>query len=111
MTPKPLLWVGTARDDLRAFPASARRRVGHALDLLQHGVELTDFKRMPTVGVGVYELRVRADGAYRVPYVVKFAEGIYVLHAFQKTASQTARLDLAVGSKRYRQLLAQRGGS
>ncbi|MCC6770810.1 MAG: type II toxin-antitoxin system RelE/ParE family toxin [Gemmatimonadaceae bacterium] len=38
----------------------------------------------PTVGTGVFELRVRADGAYRVFYVVKFAEGMYVLHAFHK---------------------------
>lgn len=64
----------------------------------------------PTVGTGVFELRVRADGAYRVFYVVKFAEGMYVLHAFHKKGGQTARLDLAVGTERYRQLLAQRGG-
>jgi len=75
---------------------------------MQHGIEPTDFKPMPTVGAGVYELRIRAEGAYRVFYVARFAEGIYVLHAFQKKAQQTTRLDLEVGAKRYRELIRQR---
>jgi phage-related protein len=108
MPHKPLLWTGSAREDLRAFPLSARRRAGHELDLLQQGIEPSDFKPMPTVGAGVYELRVRAEGAFRVFYVAKFAEGLYVLHAFQKKARETARLDLEVGAKRYREVLRQR---
>ncbi len=49
---------------------------------------------MPTVGDGVYELRIRAEGAFRVCYVTKRAEGIVVLHAFQKKTQQPAQLDL-----------------
>lgn len=108
MSPKPLRWVGKAREAVRAFPASARRRVGHELDLLQQGLEPTDVKPMPTVGAGVYELRIRAGGAFRVFYVARFAEAIYVLHAFQKKTQQTARLDLELGAKRYRELIKQR---
>lgn len=63
---------------------------------------------MPTVGAGVYELRVRAAGAFRVFYVVKFAEGLYVLHVFQKKTQQTAQLDVEIGAKRYREILRQR---
>jgi len=100
--------VGTAREAVRAFPASARRRAGHELDLLQQGLEATDVKPMPTVGAGVYELRIRAGGAFRVFYVARFAEAIYVLHAFQKKTQQTARLDLELGAKRYRELIKQR---
>lgn len=110
MSPKPLLWMGTAREDLRAFPASARRRAGHELDLLQQGLKVTDIKPMAVVGAGVYELRIRAAGAYRVFFVAKFAEGIYVLHAFKKKMQQTARLDLELGAKRYREVLARRRG-
>ena len=100
--------MGTAREAVRAFPASARRRAGHELDLLQQGLEATDVKPMPTVGAGVYELRIRAGGAFRVFYVARFAEAIYVLHAFQKKTQQTARLDLELGAKRYRELIKQR---
>ena len=84
MTHRPILWAGSAREDLRAFPESARRRAGHELDLLQQGLEPHDFKPMPSIGAGVYELRIRAGGAFRVFYVAKFAEGLYVVHAFQK---------------------------
>ena len=47
-------------------------------------------------------------GAYRVFYVAKFAEGLYVLHAFQKKTQRTERLDLELGAKRYREILRQR---
>lgn len=103
-----MLWVGSALDDLRAFPDAARRRAGQQLDLLQQGLEPHDFKPMPSIGVGVYELRIRAGGAFRVFYVAKFAEGLYVLHAFQKKTRQTGPLDVALGAKRYREILRQR---
>lgn len=105
---RPIHWVGSTLADLRAFPAAARRRVGQELDLLQQGMEPTDFKPMPSVGPGVCELRIRAAGAFRVFYVAKFADGLYVLHAFQKKTSQTARMDLELGEKRYRELLRRR---
>jgi len=62
---------------------------------------------MPTVGSGVYELRVRSEGAFRVFYVAKFADALYVLHAFEKKTRKTAGLDIEIGIKRYRQLLSQ----
>ena len=108
MTHRPILCAGSAREDLRAFPESARRRAGQELDLLQQGLEPHDFKPMPGIGVGVYELRIRAGGTFRVFYVVKFAEGLYVLHAFQKKTQQTGRLNVEVGAKRYREILRQR---
>lgn len=63
---------------------------------------------MPSIGAGVYEVRIRVQGAFRVFYVAKFAEAVYVLHAFQKKSQQTAPLDLEVGVTRYRALLAER---
>lgn len=85
-----------------------RRRAGHELDLIQQGLEPSDFKPMPSVGAGVYELRVRVQGAFRVFYVAKFAEAVYVLHAFQKKSQRTSPLDLDVGATRFRVLLVQR---
>lgn len=63
---------------------------------------------MPAVGDGVFEIRIRADGAFRVFYVAKLAEGVLVLHAFQKKTQRTAQLDLELAARRYRQYLTQR---
>jgi phage-related protein len=63
---------------------------------------------MPTVGQGVREIRVReADGAYRVIYVAKFTEAIFVLHCFRKKTQKTARDDLALATSRYRELVRE----
>ena len=110
MSRKSVYWLGSSLKDLREFPASARRRAGQYLELVQNGIDPIDFKRMPIVGPGAYELRIRAQGAYRVFYVAKFAEAIYVLHAFQKKTRRTGRLDIEIGAKRYRELIRRRPG-
>lgn len=81
---KPLLWVGSTLQDLRAFPGDARRIAGHELHLVQQGLEPDDWKIMGDVGPGVYELRIRTDLEHRVFYVAKFAEGVYVLQPFRR---------------------------
>ena len=108
MLESPLFWVGSARDDLRSFPAAARRIAGHQLHRMQHGLDAADSKPMPSVGPGVYELRIRTRGAYRVFYVTRFAEGIYVLHAFQKKTQRTRKADIELGRQRLRELRRQR---
>ena len=58
---------------------------------------------MSSVGPGACEIRVRdASGAYRVVYVAKFADAVYVLHAFQKKTQKTTRADLDLAVQRYR---------
>jgi phage-related protein len=100
---KPLRFVGNARDDLAAFPETARRTAGYELFLVQVGREPSDFKPMPDVGRGVYEIRVRdRAGAFRVIYVARLDDEIYVLHAFQKKTSKTSRLAIEVAKRRYR---------
>ena len=56
----------------------------------------------------MHEIRVRAGGAYRLIYVAKFAEAIYVLHAFQKKSRKTPRLDVELAKQRYRTLIRDR---
>ncbi len=81
---KPLVWSGSALDDLTAFPEDARQRSGYQLYRLQQGLEPIDWKPMQAIGAGVREIRIQTGRSFRVLYVAKFAEAIYVLHAFEK---------------------------
>lgn len=99
---KPLEWIGTSRDDVRRFPREARKKVGFELQAVQRGQNPSDFKPMPSVGPGVYEIRVHTLKAYRVFYVAKFQEAIYVLHAFHKKAQKTTKHDIELGRQRYK---------
>jgi phage-related protein len=104
--PKPVEFRGSSLDNLRAFPLPARREAGHQLDQVQNGQEPDDWKPMNTVGQGAKEIRIRdAAGTFRVIYVAKFADAVYVLHCFQKKTEKTSKADLDLASKRYRDLL------
>lgn len=105
---KAIEFRGSALDDLRSFPASARQEAGHQLDQLQQGLDPDDWKPMNTVGQGVREIRIRDEaGAFRVVYVAKFADAIYVLHCFQKKTQATSKPDLDLATKRYRDLVQE----
>ena len=100
---KPVRFIGSAKNDLSAFPRSARIRAGHELFMVQIGRDPDDWKPMSTVGQGVCEIRVRDQaGAFRVIYVARFEDAVYVLHAFQKKSRKTSRSDLNLAGQRYR---------
>jgi phage-related protein len=108
--PKPVEFRGSSLDDLRAFPLPVRREAGYQLDQVQNGQEPDDWKPMNTVGQGAQEIRIRdAAGTFRVIYVAKFADAVYVLHCFQKKTEKTSKADLDLASKRYRDLLKELG--
>jgi phage-related protein len=110
MDSKPVEFRGSALDDLRAFPQAARREAGYQLDRIQHGREPDDWKPMNTLGRGVREIRIRdTAGAFRVLYVAKFDDAVYVLHCFQKKAQKTSKADLNLTAQRYRDLLKELG--
>jgi phage-related protein len=69
---------------MRDFPADARRQAGFELDAVQRGMDASDWKPMTSVGNGVREIRIHVLGEWRVIYVARLADAIYVLHAFQK---------------------------
>ncbi|WP_184298843.1 type II toxin-antitoxin system RelE/ParE family toxin [Roseateles oligotrophus] len=99
---------GSSLDDLRAFPLDARREAGYQLDLVQGGRDPDDWKPMNTVGSGVREIRVRdAAGAFRVIYVAKLADAVYVLHCFQKKTEKTSKPDLDLAARRFRDLMQE----
>jgi len=71
--------------------------------MVQVGREPADFKPIPTVGSGAYEIRVRDQaGAFRVIYVAKFEDAVYVLHAFQKKSRRTSKADIELATGRYK---------
>lgn len=101
---KPLKFIGSSLDDLRAFPAEAGRTTGFELTFVQQGLMPSDWKPMKEVGSGVMELRIHVLGEWRVIYVARFAEAIYVLHAFQKRTQKTRQSDIELARMRYREI-------
>ena len=108
MTPKQVKWLGNSRESIREFPHDPRREAGYHLERVQAGKDPDDWKPMPSVGLGVKEIRVREGGAFRVIYVARFAEAVYVLHAFQKKANKTPKPDIELARRRFRELLQER---
>jgi phage-related protein len=108
MPVKPIAFLGGSLDDLRGFPADARREAGYQLDRVQRGLDPDDWKPMPSIGTGVREIRVRERaGAFRVIYIATFGDAVYVLHAFQKKTRQTAKRDVDLAASRLREQLAR----
>ena len=108
---KEIRWVGTAYDDLLEFPAGPRREAGFQLGKVQAGLDPTDWKPFDDVGVGTQEIRIKdSSGIYRVMYIAKFEEAIYVLHCFQKKRQATRKQDKATAEARYRAVVTARKG-
>lgn len=101
---KKLEFVGNSLDHLTDFPLEARREAGFELWQLQRGLNPSDFKPMPAVGAGAFEIRVHVLGEWRVIYVAKFKESVYVLHAFHKKTQKTRKEDIELAARRYKQI-------
>ena len=106
---KALRWLGSSYADLLAFPYEPRKTAGFQLGKVQAGLEPDDWKPFIEVGAGVREIRIRdSQGIYRILYVAKFEEAIYVLHCFQKKTQATSQQDKQIAQARYRALLQER---
>lgn len=102
---KPIVWIGSSLDDLKAFPDSARQCAGYQLGKIQHGELPDDWKPMGSIGIGVAEIRIRdAAGAFRVIFIARFGNAIYVLHAFHKKSQKTSWQDVDLARKRFRSI-------
>ena len=76
---------------------------------VQMGEQPRDFKPLAVVGAGVQELRVWAEaGTFRVLYLARFEEAVYILHAFEKKTQATRDADIDLARKRYQELLLAR---
>lgn len=106
---KEIRWLGSSYDDILKFPDDPRREAGFQLGKVQAGLDPDDWKPFDDVGQGTREIRVRdTAGIFRVMYVVKFEEAIYVLHCFQKKTETTAKRDRDIAEARYRAIVQAR---
>jgi phage-related protein len=99
---KPVIWLGASRAAVQEFPRPARKAAGHALLAVQCGLSPPDTKTMSSIGPGVAEIRVHVGGEFRVIYVAKHVEAVYVLHAFEKRTQRTRQGELELARTRLR---------
>ena len=101
---KPLEFLGSSQDDLKNFPAEARRAAGFELHFVQQGLAPSDWKPMKVVGAGAMEIRIRREGEWRVILVAKFENAVYILHAFEKKTQKTRQADILCAQRRYKEI-------
>lgn len=101
----PIEFIGSSLKDLINFPEKAKREAGYQLDKVQNGNEPSDWKPMKSIGKGVEEIRISDEtGIFRVIYLAKLDEKVYVLHCFQKKTQKTSQKDLETAKQRYKSL-------
>lgn len=99
---KSLIWMGSSLEDLRAFPEQIRKDAGFQLHRIQAGLEAVDWKPMAEIGKGVAEVRLRdRSGNYRVIYLSRTEDAVYILHCFNKKCQRTRQQDKTIASARY----------
>ena len=101
--------MGSSYRDLLAFPEEPRRQAGFQLGKIQAGLDPDDWKPFDSVGAGTREIRIKeADCTFRVMYVAKFAEALYVLHCLQKKTQKLGAHDKKIAETRYRAIINDR---
>ncbi|MFT4928874.1 MAG: phage-related protein [Phenylobacterium sp.] len=109
MAEKPIAWIRTSFDDLFNFPVQVKKEAGYQLHRVQNGYEPEHYKPFKQIGPGVNEVRIsETDGIYRIMYVAKFPEAVYVLHAFEKKTQKTSKKDIDTATTRYKAVIAER---
>lgn len=101
---KDLEFIGSSQEDIRNFPAEARRDAGFQLHFVQMGQNPSDWKSMKTIGAGAVEIRIHKEGEWRIIYVAKFQGKVCVLHAFEKKTQKTRQSDIALARQRYKEV-------
>jgi phage-related protein len=106
---RKIAFEGDTRQFIKSMPEAARRRAGYDHDLVQRDREPLNWKPFASVGQGVREIRIRVEGQYRIIYVAKFTDRVYVLHAFQKKTQKTRSADIELARQRYREIAMRVG--
>jgi phage-related protein len=104
-----ILWVSDAKTVLSGFPEPVKSVLGYSLRRLQKGLlPDCDARRMESVGKGVWELKTADERSwYRVIYLTRVGDKIYVLHSFEKSSRKTDRRDREIAASRLKLVLAQ----
>jgi len=111
--PKPLRWViEHLQEEVRKWPEQVQQDAGHELERVQWNREPVHFREMPSIGLGVREIKVIEDttkSQYRAIYIAKFPEAVYVLHIItSKTSRKTSPADINLAKKRLKALIKWR---
>jgi phage-related protein len=95
----------------REWPEETRKEVGFQLGRVQQGLDPDHYRDMSSIGVGVREIKVQDENKsqYRLIYIARFEEAIYVIHIItRKTTQKTRRLDIEIAKKRLREIIEYR---
>ena len=106
---KPVVWLGDSLRELRAFPATVQDEMGYAIYLAQRGEKHVSAKPLKGLGSGVMEVVSDNRGdTFRSVYTVRFADRVFVLHAFQKKSKSgiaTSKADIELIKQRLKQAI------
>jgi phage-related protein len=106
-----IAWEGDSREVLKGFPEGVRQNFGFELWQLQLGERPSDYRPLPSIGAGVYELRDQDQRAwYRVVYLSRTNNVIYVLHCFEKKSREMPRKDFEKAKQRFKAVKARLAG-
>ena len=94
--------------ELKTFPDDILGKVADAVAKLRDDQTLSmplSRSMPPPLGRGVHELRFRdRSGQYRVIYLLKVRDAIYLVHAFKKKSQTTPKKHIDVAIKRIKSL-------
>ena len=103
-----VVWEGDSREVLKAFPENVKQNFGFELWRLQQGERPSDYRPLPSIGAGVFELRDRDKRSwYRVVYLSRINDVIYVLHCFEKKGRKMPRKDFEKAKQRLKAVKAR----
>ena len=103
---KPIRFLGDSLKRLRDFSAPVRQDAGYQLDRIQRGLRPFDSKPIQSVGRGVEELSIWDEsGTYRIFFIARLCDAIYVLHSFSKKTQETPKRDIELAKIRFSELM------
>lgn len=103
-----VVWEGDSREILQAFPEATRQNFGFELWRLQQGEKPSDYRPLPSIGTGVFELRDQDKRAwYRVIYLSRMDDVIYVLHCFEKKSREMSKREFETAKQRLKAVKAR----
>jgi phage-related protein len=103
-----VVWEGDSLDVLRGFPTGIKKGLGKDIQRLQEGEQPRNSRPMKSIGKGVFELRqMDENGWYRVIYLRKIGNRLFMLHSFVKKSAKTSQKDLNIANNRLKQVQAR----
>ena len=102
-----IAWEGDSREVLKDFPEAVKQNFGFELWHLQLGERPSDYRPLPSIGAGIFEMRDQDERAwYRVVYLSRINDVIHVLHCFEKKSREMSRRDFEKAKQRLKAVKA-----